>query len=56
MGGVSLCEINQLESYYLEVIDYQLFISEQEFTQFHDGLIIHIAEVVKIQQAAEAML
>ena len=41
VGGVSEEEINRIEEYLLELIDYRLFIREEEYQLYESGLLSH---------------
>ena len=47
-GGVTLQNINQLESFFMVMIDWELFISEKDF-EFYDSSLI---DYYKYEQAA----
>ena len=49
VGGVSLYEINMLELYYLDMIDYLLFISPEDFCRYLHGLQGHFAEITRLK-------
>jgi hypothetical protein len=49
VGGVQLAEMNLLESYMLEMIDWCLHITEEEFERYKDGLFKHVSEIGQAQ-------
>lgn len=53
LGGVHFREMNLLEGYFLEVVEFRLFILESEYSQFFEGLKLHILELARIQQQSE---
>lgn len=38
VGGIHFLEMNLLEAYFLKVVDYHLYIDENEFSQFSEQL------------------
>jgi hypothetical protein len=40
--------MNYLESYFLDIIEFSLFIGEQEFSHYFQGLRCHVLEKAKI--------
>lgn len=40
-GGIKLAEINRLETIYLELIDYGLYVSEEEYVERFNALIVN---------------
>ncbi len=53
LGGVHYKEMNHLEIYLLQSLDYTLFIDQSEFDKFFEGLQIHIQEMTRIEETAE---
>ena len=53
IGGVTDTDLNQIESYLLELIDYKLFISQEEFSMYEQGLHTHFSTNA-VQQASAA--
>ena len=47
IGGVPTEELNRLEQYYLEVIDWQLFVSPEEYARYDQALIDHVHDLLK---------
>jgi|LauGreDrversion4_2_1035121.scaffolds.fasta_scaffold916540_1 hypothetical protein len=41
-GGLQTAELNLIERFLLNLLDYNLFVSTEEFTKFEEGLRIHI--------------
>lgn len=48
LGGVHYKEMNHLEIYFLQSLEYTLLIEQSEFEKFNEGLQIHIQEMTKI--------
>lgn len=42
ISGIALEELNHIERYYLETIDYSLFVSPDEYCHYEQGLRSHI--------------
>lgn len=48
MGGVTLQNINELESFFMQSIDWNLFIHRDEFDKYDQGL-AEFQQVLKMQ-------
>ena len=42
LGGIHPSEMNLLEAYMLDMLDYILFIEEEEYSRYQKGLYLHV--------------
>ena len=49
VGGVPVLELNCLETHFLEMIDYKLFVSPEENDRYLGALELHIQEVLAME-------
>lgn len=50
LGGVTCAEMNLLEKYFLDIVDYRLNVDEPTYRQYEEGLLAHMLQLQTMQE------